>query len=145
MLQDGSYESAQVEWPLGHADAVAVDGVGHVQLQGDEVEAVDALPVVETSIDFVRVADEKGGVFVVHSTILFLIEQSASFCHRGFWLLGWRSSWEALDAYNISYWKRNGFRKTKLIHNLQQSKSISNGEGAAREEKGQFERQKARK
>ena len=71
ILQDGSYEGAQVEWPIGHADAMAVDGVGHVQLQGDEVEAVDALPVVETSIDFVRVADEKGGVFVVHSTILF--------------------------------------------------------------------------
>ena len=98
MLQDGSYEGAQVEWPIGHADAMAVDGVGHVQLQGNEVEAIDALPVVETSIDFVRVADEKGSVFVVHSTILFLIEQSASFCHRGFWLLGWRPSKGARDA-----------------------------------------------
>ena len=98
MLQDGSNEGAQVEWPVGHADAMTVDVISHVQLQGDEVEAVDALPVVETSIDFVRVADEKGGVFVVHSTILFLIEQSASFCHRGFWLLGWRPSKGALDA-----------------------------------------------
>ena len=77
---------------------MAVDGVGHIQLQRDEVETVDAFPVVETSIDFVRVADEKGGVFVVHSTILFLIEQSASFCHRGFWLLGWRPSKGARDA-----------------------------------------------
>ena len=92
MLQDGSYQSAQVELAIDHADEMTVDGVGHVQLQGDEVETVDALPVVETSIDFVRVADEKGSVFVVHSTILFLIEQSASFCHRGFWLLGWRPS-----------------------------------------------------
>ena len=33
-----------------------------------------------------------------HRTILFLIEQSASLCHRGFWLLGWRSSRETLDA-----------------------------------------------
>ena len=71
MLQNSSYEGAQEEWPISHADAMAVDGVSHVQLQGDKVETVDALPVLETSIDFVRVADEKGGVFVVHSTILF--------------------------------------------------------------------------
>ena len=77
---------------------MAVDGVGHAQLQRDEVETVDALPVVKMSNDFVRMADEKGGVFVVHSTILFLIEQSASFCHRGFWLLGWRPSKGARDA-----------------------------------------------
>ena len=29
-------------------------------------------------------------ILLFHNTILFLIEQSASLCHRGFWLLGWR-------------------------------------------------------
>ena len=70
----------------GHTDAVAVDGLGHVPLQRDEVELVDVFPGIEMSVN------------LVHSTILFLIEQSASFCHRGFWLLGWRPSKGALDA-----------------------------------------------
>ena len=51
--------------------------LGYVPLQRDVIEPVD----------------------VFHFSILFLIEQSASFCHRGFWLLGWRPSKGALDAW----------------------------------------------
>ena len=86
MLQGGSDEGPQVKRFIGHADAIAVDRIGHVPLQGDEVESVYVFPGIEM------------GVNLVHGTILFLIEQSASFCHRGFWLLGWRPSKGALDA-----------------------------------------------
>ena len=61
---------------------------------GGMVEDEDAVGVLMATDGAGRVAFDD----VAHGS-LFLIEQSASLCHRGFWLLGWRSTGETLDAY----------------------------------------------
>ena len=60
---------------------------------GEMVEDEDAVGVLMATDGAGRVAFDD----VAHDS-LFLIEQSASLCHRGFWLLGWRSAGETLDA-----------------------------------------------
>ena len=107
MLQGAAHEGAQPHriWSNLRDPAAAV---GHLHVEGNEVELVDVLPLVEPGVDFAGVAVEQFGeaqlllgrahsvlleeIVLFHCTILFLIEQSASLCHRGFWLLGWRPS-----------------------------------------------------
>ena len=60
------------------------------------VEDEDAVGVLMATDGAGRVAFDD----VAHGS-LFLIEQSASLCHRGFWLLGWRSAGETLDEIRL--------------------------------------------
>ena len=55
-------EGAQVDGTIGHGDGMTSDGVGHVQLQGDKVEAVDVFPVIVPADDFAVVPEIEDGV-----------------------------------------------------------------------------------
>ena len=105
MLQGAPYEGSEPHGIRGHLHRPAA-AVVHLQPKWDKVEPVNVLPVIEPGVDLAAVAVEQfcvgqlpgGGtrralpekIVLFHSTILFLIEQSASLCHRGFGLLGWR-------------------------------------------------------
>lgn len=68
-------EGAQVDGTIGHGDGMTADAVGHVELQRDEVEAVDVFPVIEPTEDFPVVPEIENGVepkFVVEAKRLGL-------------------------------------------------------------------------
>ena len=57
MLDGVPDEGAQVDGTIGHRDGMTSDRIGHVQLQGDEVEAVDVFPVIVPVDDFAVVPE----------------------------------------------------------------------------------------
>lgn len=61
MVPDGLNEGAQPHGIWGQFGDDAVDAVGHLQVQGDEVEPVDVLPVVEVLVNDVGVLVERLG------------------------------------------------------------------------------------
>ncbi len=114
MLQDASDEGAEPDLFVSYPGLPIT--ILQSRLDGNEIETVESPPDLIESKDVIRVSEETDRVvsglvtaqesallplrkkLLLHRTILFLIEQSASFCHRGFWLLGWRLLMSALDA-----------------------------------------------
>ncbi len=62
MPEDVPDERAQPYGVGGYLGRPAGAGVGHLQVEGDEVESADALPLVEAFIDFQAVLVEELGV-----------------------------------------------------------------------------------
>ena len=61
MVPDGLDEGAQPNGVGGQLGGDSSDTVGHLQVQGDEVEPVDVFPVVEADVKLVRVGIERLG------------------------------------------------------------------------------------
>lgn len=61
MAPDGLYEGTQPHGIRGQFGGDSGDAVGHLQIQRDEVEPVDAFPVVEVLVDGVGVLIERFG------------------------------------------------------------------------------------
>ena len=62
MLEGVPDEGAQVDGTIGHGDEMTADTVGHVELQRNEVEAVDSLPVIKPTEYFPVVPEIENGV-----------------------------------------------------------------------------------
>lgn len=61
MTDCGLDEGAQPHRIRGQFRYNAVDGVGHLHVQGNEVEPINFFPVIETPVDFVGVLVERFG------------------------------------------------------------------------------------
>ena len=116
-------EGAQVDGTIGHRDGMTANAIGHIELQRDEVEAVDVFPVIEPTEDFPVVPEIENGVvpkLVVEAKRLgfnrsktFFRTHKTDNCDytiRIIWppwylQLGWRPG-GTLDAVS-DYWPRN--------------------------------------
>ena len=78
MLQAISDEGSQVNGAIGHGDGMTADAVGHVELQWNEVEAVNIFPIIEPTEDFPVVPEIKDCVEPV--LIIKLAGKGLNFC-----------------------------------------------------------------